>query len=450
MTDSTVNPKVLTFIAGLKAEGFHKVRIYMKLCKSLHYQVQCGKISDCGYGNDTSFFVEALMGKEYCCTFMNNLDCPEDAAGRLAGSAGLLDETDNLEMLGESKDLRGRRWYDVDRQVVVEALVCAEKEALSCRNIDFVEQCEYYQFEETVALIDEDGHYIIDDNGDCSVTVRAVARDGDSVAASSKCAVVNPHDIQNLKDIACMIARRAAKHADFGLHASLLTSGNYSVVLSNTVMAELTGQYLPAFYGDNIYYNRSVLSGKEEKIASGSFSLEEDPFSSFGTCRRRIDDEGTPGTRKYLLRNGKVENALYNKKTAAKTGQRSTGNAFKPGLTGEIGIKATNIILSAKDKAYSRGELIHAAEGGIYITKIEGAFAGADIESGDFSLLASGNRIWNGGVGEAVHQFTISGNICELWQDIEMVGDDVSYFVLDGTCILSPSVKVKKIAVSGI
>jgi len=450
MTDSTVNPKIITFITGLKAEGFHKVRIYMNLCKSLYYRVQCGKISDCGYGNNISYFVEAFMGKEYCCTFINNLDHLEDTVRKLAGSAGLSDETANLEMIGESKDLRGQRWYDVDRQVVVEALISAEKEALSYRNIDFVEQCEYYQFEETVALVDEEGHCIVDDNGDCSVTVRAVARDEGSVSASTKYAVVNPHNIQNLKDIACMIARRAAKHADFGLHASLLASGNYPVVLSNTVMAELTGQYIPAFYGDNIYYNRSVLSGKTGRVASGNFYLEEDPFSSLGTCRRRIDDEGTPVARKYLLRNGRAENALYNKRIAAKTGKKSTGNAFKPGLTGEIGIKATNVVLSARDKAYSREELIHAAEGGIYITKIEGVFAGADVESGDFSLLASGNRIWNGGVGEAVHQFTISGNICELWKYIDMVGDDVSYFVSDGTCILSPSVKVKKITVSGI
>ena len=40
--------------------------------------------------------------------------------------------------------------------------------------------------------------------------------------------------------------------------------------------------------------------------------------------------------------------------------------------------------------------MIRASEGGVYITKVEGMFAGADTESGDFSLLASGNRIGNG------------------------------------------------------
>ena len=76
-------------------------------------------------------------------------------------------------------------------------------------------------------------------------------------------------------------------------------------------------------------------------------------------------------------------------------------------------------------------------------------FAGADAESGDFSLLAAGNRIRNGEVKEAVTQFTISGNIYELWKEIEMIGDDKGYYALEAGCVISPSVKVKKLIVAG-
>ncbi len=90
-----------------------------------------------------------------------------------------------------------------------------------------------------------------------------------------------------------------------------------------------------------------------------------------------------------------------------------------------------------------------AAEGGIYITKIEGMFAGGSTRSGEFSLLASGNKIVDGQIGTAVSQFTISGNIFGLWKDIEMIGDDPDYKTEAGTCVVSPSVKVKELMVSG-
>ena len=118
-------------------------------------------------------------------------------------------------------------------------------------------------------------------------------------------------------------------------------------------------------------------------------------------------------------------------------------------MTEDIGTGVTNVFLSSEKETFSRREMIASAEGGIYVTKIEGMFAGADTESGDFSLMASGNRIEQGSVGTAVNQFTISGNICELWKGIEMIGDDPVYRMSSGTCTVSPSVKVGRMVVSG-
>ena len=177
--------------------------------------------------------------------------------------------------------------------------------------------------------------------------------------------------------------------------------------------------------------------------------ISEDPFSSQGTRRRRIDDEGVPVSKKTLLKGGVFQDILYNKKSAAEAGAESTGNGFKPSLTADIGTSATNVILSSEGGTFSRKEMLEASEGGIYITQADGIFAGADTESGDFSLLASGNLITDGKVAGAVHQFTISGNICELWRDIEMIGDDPVYRLSDDVCAVSPTVKVKGVMVSG-
>ena len=143
------------------------------------------------------------------------------------------------------------------------------------------------------------------------------------------------------------------------------------------------------------------------------------------------------------------EEVLYNKKRAAEDGTQSTGNGFKPNLTADMGTSATNVILSSEGDTFSKREIIEATEGGVYITQVDGIFAGTDTESGNFSLLASGNRITGGQAAEAVHQFTISGNICELWRDIEMIGDDPVYRITDDVCMVSPTIKVKSLMVSG-
>ena len=55
-------------------------------------------------------------------------------------------------------------------------------------------------------------------------------------------------------------------------------SGQYPVILKNSVMAELLEAYIPAFYADRIKNERSALAGREgDKIASANVSLKEVP-----------------------------------------------------------------------------------------------------------------------------------------------------------------------------
>lgn len=438
------------FMEALKKEGFTNMRLSVNRRKSLALAVQCQELKYYECGDSRIYFIEALWNGEYCCAYAGSLEEQPEIFRQLKETAGVFGKREAPEEIKESRDLRGKRWRDIDREKVTDILKCAESEALACEKADFVEVCEYSQFEETITLIDGNGNYLTDDNGDCCFTIRVIAREGDSVSASDKFGIVNAQDEESFRKISCNLARRAAKYARFGLHASEIASGSYPIVLENCVMAELTGQYIPMFYSENVRHNTSALAGRQnQKIGCSFLRLEEDPFSSRGTCRRRIDDEGVPVVKKTLIKNGMFENVLYSKKDAAEEGKISTGNGFKTDITSDMGTRATNVILSSGEDVFSRKQMIEAAEGGIYITKIEGAFAGTDVKSGDFSLLASGNRIENGRVCGALNQFTISGNICELWQDIEMIGDDAVYRMTDGVCVLSPSVKVKKLVVSG-
>ncbi len=461
------------FLCRLKDCGFTHVRLCINTRKSQRLSVERQNLKSCEYGTNSMYILEAAWNGQYCCAYASSLEDEEEMILKLKETAGTFGDRKLPEDIKESKDFRGQRWLKIDREAVVESLKCAEREALACENAHFMEVCEYQQYEETMVLLDEHMHYLADDDGNCTFTVRVVAKDGDSVAAVTKYGIVDSKEQEEIEDgksngpavqeergdgsvptgfreHVCEVARRAAKHARFGLHGEKTASGSYPIVLENCVMAELTGHYLPMFYGENLRHHASPLAGKEQKqVGCAALHLEEDPFSSQGTRRRRIDDEGVPVTRTVLLNKGVFQNVLYDRKSASEAGKESTGNGFKPDVTADIGTGATNVILSSEGDTFSRKEMIRASEGGIYITKIEGMFAGADTESGNFSLLASGNRIVDGQVERAVNQFTISGNICELWKGIEMIGDDPVYRMSEGACAVSPSVKVGSLMVSG-
>lgn len=438
------------FLGRLKECGFTHIRLCVNSRRSARLGVESQRLKYCEYGDSKMYIVEAVWDNEYCCAYASSLEDGEEIIRQLKETAGTFGNREFPEDIGESQDFRGQRWRDIDVEKVAESLKSAERAALACEKAHFMEVCEYQQYEETIVLMDEHMHYLADDDGNCTFTVRVVAKDNTSVAAVTKYGIVENYEQGDFREQICQVARRAAKHARFGLGGGRIASGSYPIVLENCVMAELTGHYLPMFYGENIKHHTSALAGKEGRQAGcANLHLEEAPLSSQGTVRRRIDDEGVPVTRTVLLKEGIFENVLYDRKSAAAAGAESTGNGFKPDVTADIGTGVTNVILSSEGEAFSRKEMLKASEGGIYITKIEGMFAGADTESGDFSLLASGNRIADGHVGEAVNQFTISGNICELWKGIEMIGDDPVYRMVGGMCAVSPSVKVGSLMVSG-
>lgn len=450
MTGAWEDAGIIEFMKWLKGQGFDHLRLFISTRRSLRLVVQGQSLIRHECGDSKMYVVEAAWNGEYCCAYTNCLKEDTGLIRQLRETAGIYPDREIPHEIAESKDFREQRWHEADRDAVIDGLRCAERDALACEKAHFVESCEYHQYEETVTLLDEQMHYLADDDGGSTFTIRVAARDEGFVAAASKYGIVDAGVTDNFKKTACELAKRAAEDARIGLHAVRMKSGTYPIVIANCVMAEITGHYLPMFYGENLIHRTSALAGKEHtQIGCGLLRMEEDPFGKEGTRRRRIDDEGVPVSRKTLVQEGVFENVLYNRKSGAKAGKESTGNGFKPDVTADIGTGVTNVILSCEGETHSREELLLAAEGGIYITKIEGMFAGGSTRSGEFSLLASGNKIVDGQIGTAVSQFTISGNIFGLWKDIEMIGDDPDYKTEAGTCVVSPSVKVKELMVSG-
>ena len=135
---------------------------------------------------------------------------------------------------------------------------------------------------------------------------------------------------------------------------------------------------------------------------------------------------------------------LYNLKTAKKDGVKSTGNGFKSGYKGKIGISPTNFYIKNGNKPLDN--LFENVKDGVYITEMSGLHAGVNNISGDFSVLASGYLIENGKKSKAVEQITIAGNFYNMMLNVKDIANDLK-FALNG--IGSPSIFVGELSVSG-
>jgi PmbA protein len=71
---------------------------------------------------------------------------------------------------------------------------------------------------------------------------------------------------------------------------------------------------------------------------------------------------------------------------------------------------------------------------------------GCNITTGDFSQGAAGLWIENGALAYPVSEINVSGNLTEMLQDIDMVGDDLVF--RSGTS--APTFRMRKLVVSGL
>ena len=217
-------------------------------------------------------------------------------------------------------------------------------------------------------------------------------------------------------------------------------------------MAEILEAYLPIFYGDVMQDGMSRLKGQEKKkIASERIDLVEDPKLDGGRETRIIDDEGTVVQKKYIIREGIFETALYHNASAKEAdGKQSTGNGFKSDFRSEIGTGVTNVEMRRSDgQGKSLEEMMRSVAEGILVTGIDGTFAGVDTRTGRFSLISKGIVIRHGKRAEAFSQVTISGNFYDMLEQILEIGNDPEDTPPAALSVRAPSVYVGNLTVSG-
>lgn len=195
------------------------------------------------------------------------------------------------------------------------------------------------------------------------------------------------------------------------------------VVLEPNMARDLLGDIFSAASGESIFRKASFLVGQlGEQIANERLTIIDDGVIPRGLGSRPFDGEGLPTRRTVVISGGVLESYLLNSYTARKLGLRSTGNAGR-GLSGAPGVEAGNLYV--EPGPYSPDEIIKSVKKGLLITELLGF--GVNIVTGGYSRSAGGIWIENGELTFPVQGVTIAGNLKEMLNSIEMIGNDLDF-----------------------
>ena len=245
------------------------------------------------------------------------------------------------------------------------------------------------------------------------------------------------------------LVKKAIDGAKEQLGGEVAPTGQYPVIFNSEAMCSLLGVYSGIFNSESAQKGLSKLAGREgEVIAAPCVSLIDDPFHKENPEPMNFDAEGSPTHKKAVIENGVLNTLLYNLKTAAVAGKKTTGNASKAGYDAPVGIRPFTMYLEGGE--LTEEELLQKAGNGVYITELSGLHAGADAISGDFSLQSAGYMIENGVKTTYVKSFTVAGNFYELLKNIAALANNCHLpRAMGSTAFGAPSVLVEGLSVAG-
>ena len=237
------------------------------------------------------------------------------------------------------------------------------------------------------------------------------------------------------------VGQEAARRTVRRLGSQRLTTQEVPVIYDPEVAKGLLGHLASAVSGYALYKGASFLLGQLDKsIGSELLTVVDDGRLPGGFGSRPFDGEGVATRRTMVVEKGRLTNYLLDTYSGKKMGMPSTGNASRS--VGENPtVSATNLFL--QPGSHSPEDILKSVPKGLLVTELIGF--GINMVTGDYSRGAVGFWIENGELVYPVEEVTIAGNLKTMFQDIEMVGNDLEF----RGRIASPTIKIRKMMVAG-
>ena len=206
-----------------------------------------------------------------------------------------------------------------------------------------------------------------------------------------------------------------------------------TMLVDSRAAGQLIGRLLRPANAGSVQQGRSFWAGLVgEQAFSNRLTIIDDPLIKRGLASRHYDAEGISAKVLPIVEEGVVRN-LYVDTYYGRKGDMAPTTGF-----------ASNRRIALGE--HSLEQLLAEVGDGVYVTSWLGG--NADSTTGDFSLGLRGHMIENGAVGRPVGEMNVTGNLRELFGQLELVGNDPYPYSFSG--MLAPSLVFADVDFSGV
>ena len=307
----------------------------------------------------------------------------------------------------------------------------------------------------TKTFINSTGSCIVQERLDVNGRFAAIAKGENGIVRQGYESVHSGNDFDVLVGIESQVLG-AAERAVRQLEAKSVKGGQYTVILD----PYLAGVFIHEAFGhlseaDFVYENPKMQElltlgkplGIKQLNVIDDATLENLPGSM------KYDDEGVPGQRKYLIKNGVLTERLHSRETAGKMQETPTGNARAIRASYPPIVRMTNTAIEPGETPLA--EMFEGISEGVYAVRMLGGQTNGEM----FTFAAAeGYMIRDGKIAEPVSDVTLTGNVFQTLKDIDAISNDTLY--TNGGCgkggqmplpvsVGGPHIRIKNVVVGG-
>lgn len=466
-------------IAAALGQGGSYADLYFENTTYNELTLRDGEVSSGGFHVDYGVGIRVLNGEKTGYAYSENTSMADmlaaaKAAAMIAQSNGIR-PGDRLPEYGRStgslhqsevdapcfpeKDLypAEKAWRDADMASFLPFLKSLEKNISGgdSRVSKVIARLAYSQSD--IMMYNSSGELRCDSRPIGSVVVSVIFMQGDKAESKSVSRSFRTGSEMITGRLADEIVSEALSGIDERFDARRPKGGRMPVVMgagaSGILLHEAMGH---AFEADFNRKGQSIFSDRMgQKICSSEISIVDDGTipGNRGACN--FDDEGIPGQKTWMVRDGVLSSYLHDRISARFYGTAPTGNGRRESFRFNPipRMRATYM----ENGTASRDDIIASVKKGIYVDEFSNGQV--KIGEGDFTFyVKSGRLIENGRLTAPIKDINIIGNGPEALADIVAVGNDLRIDNGTWTCGKDqnvpvscgiPTVLVKKLTVGG-
>ena len=444
---NVTEPQLQTLTATALAHGGDYCDLYFEHTTFFNLMLKDGVVSSGGFHTDFGVGIRTLIGEKTGYAYSENTDMADMiSAAKAASAIAAGQKATGLTYPGVNtrrQDLYPMQvnWRDMGADAFLPFMLELEKE-ISGRDTRIVKVLIRLSDSVTdVLMFNSLGELTYDTRPMGSITVSAVFQQNGKTENKNAsrsfrmgAELISPALLKELAD-------EVVKGIDERFDAIRPKGGQMSVVMgagaSGILLHEAMGH---AFEADFNRKGQSIFSDKMGKqVCPAGVSVVDDGTVAYNRGSGNYDDEGVPGEKTYMVKDGILCSYLHDRISANRYGVSPTGNGRRENFRYNP-IPRMRATYMESGNADPEG-IIASVKNGIYVDEFSNGQV--KIGEGDFTFFVkSGRLIENGRLTAPVKDINIIGNGPQALSDIVAVGNDLKIDNGTWTCGKEQSVAV--------